>query len=96
MGIRHSVLMAVALSSASCVSTPAATGQGRQPAARPAADRYVTADGVVIECQMEMPTGSHLRERVCHPAQPSPDERRQVDELLHRPQQSGRSEKGGS
>jgi hypothetical protein len=50
-------VLCLALLGAAC-----ATG-GRSAAAQP--DRFVLPDGTRMVCEMEMVTGTHLRERVC-------------------------------
>jgi hypothetical protein len=56
------VVLLLALSGAACATAGTTAGT---TANSTKVDRVKLADGSVLVCEMELPTGSHIRERVC-------------------------------
>jgi hypothetical protein len=91
MTSHRALVLILALGAVACASARPASEEARKGApARQLPNRYLDADGVEVTCHMEMPSGSHIAERVCHRASPSADQQRQIDDLLRRSQPQNR------
>ena len=73
--------LSLALSLAGCATT------GRPPSASKVdqrTGRFAMADGTVVVCEMERPTGSHMLERVCYTERShTPLEEEQIQQLFN-------------
>jgi hypothetical protein len=69
--------LVLALSGAACATAGGSTA--------PKVDRVRLADGSYVVCQMELPTGSHIRERVCRPERAQTVEEKEAIRQLVQP-----------
>jgi hypothetical protein len=78
MNTTRLTMLILALSGTACAA-------GGAHAARPA-DDYRLADGTLVTCRMEAPTGSHIRERVCRRVMETTEAHRSsIDSYMNRP-----------
>jgi hypothetical protein len=78
MTTKRLAMLLLALSSAACAA-------GGARAARPP-DEFRLADGTLVKCRMEAPTGSNIRERVCtREAEKTEANRNAIDSIMNRP-----------
>jgi hypothetical protein len=90
----RTLMLTLSLGALACASARPASEEARKGApARQLPNRYLDADGVEVTCHMEMPSGSHIAERVCHRASPSASQQMQIDDVLRR--QSPQNKPGG-